>query len=292
MLYLVVYMIKINSQITFNSKNQPLLIAEISGNHGGKKKNFLKLIKSACENGADLIKIQTYEPRDITLNIKNKNFKIKKGIWKNKYLWDLYKNAHTPYKWHREAFDIAKKYKKILFSSPFSERAVDFLENFNVPLFKVASFEITDLKLINYIASKKKPIIISTGMAKIIEIKKAIKEINKYHKKIIILHCVSGYPTDLKDVNLEKILKLKNEFKEYLIGLSDHTNDIYSSIAANLFKPVLIEKHFKLNDKDKTTDSAFSITPKKLRKLKDILEKLNHKNKEKKNLVEKNSKIL
>ena len=285
-------MLKINNQTKISYNSPPLLIAEISGNHGGSKKRFLNLIKSACKNGADLIKIQTYEPKDITLNIKNNNFKIKNGIWKNKYLWDLYKEAHTPYNWHKEAFLIAKKYKKILFSSPFSKRAVDFLEKFNVPVYKIASFEITDLNLINYIASKNKPIIISTGMATTNEIKKAIREINKFHKKIIILHCVSGYPTDLADVNLKNILILKKKFKKYLIGLSDHTDDIYSSIAANSFKPVLIEKHFKLNEKNKTTDSEFSITPKKLKTLKSILIKLNTKKKEKKNNVEKNSKKL
>ncbi len=285
-------MIKINNQTIFNYNKTPLLIAEISGNHGGNKKRFLKLITSACKNGADLIKIQTYEPEDITLNIKNNNFKITKGIWKNKYLWDLYKEASTPFEWHKEAFKIAKKYKKVLFSSPFSERAVDFLEKFKVPLYKIASFEITDLKLINYIASKRKPIIISTGMATNQEIKNAINEINKYHKKIIILHCVSGYPTELKDINLNKIFSLKKKFKKYLIGLSDHTDDIYSSIAANFYQPVLIEKHFKLNEKITTTDSLFSITPDKLKKLKKTLNELNYKTHRKKIDIEKTSKKL
>ena len=128
-------------------------------------------------------------------------------------------------------------------------------------------------------------------MATIQEIKKAIKEINKFHKKIIILHCVSGYPTDLQETNLKRILILKKIFKDYLIGLSDHTNDIYSSIAANALNPVLIEKHFKISEKSKTTDSAFSITPKKLKKLKMILTKLN-KNIKKGNSVERNSKKL
>ncbi len=285
-------MIKINNQIISGKNKPPLLVAEISGNHGGNKNRFLKLITSACKNGADLIKIQTYEPKDITLNIKNKHFKIKDGIWKNKYLWDLYKKAHTPYAWHNDAFKITKKHNKILFSSPFSPRAVDFLEKYNTPLYKIASFEITDLKLINYIASKKKPIIISTGMASFKEIKKAIKEINKYHKKIIILHCVSNYPTNLKDVNLEKILILKKKFKKYFIGLSDHTNNIYSSIAANFYKPILIEKHFKLDDKYKTTDSKFSITPSKLKELKKILTELNDIQNIKKNNSEKDSKKL
>lgn len=285
-------MLKINNKISIGYDKRPLLIAEISGNHGGSKKKFLKLVESACKNGADLIKIQTYDPSDITLNFKNDRFKIKKGIWKNKYLWDLYRDAHTPYKWHKDAFSIARNFKKILFSSPFSIRAVDFLEKFNVPLYKIASFEITDLKLINYIASKKKPIIISTGMANNVEIKVAIKEINKYHNEVIILHCVSGYPTDLRDTNLNRINKLKDIFKDHLIGLSDHTNDIFSSIASNAYRPVLIEKHYMLKSTDKTTDSAFSITPKKLRMLKDILIKLNFNKLKQNKSVERNSKTL
>jgi Sialic acid synthase len=164
------------------------------------------------------LKIQTYEPKDITFYKKNRNFKIKKGIWKNKYLWDLYKRACTPFKWHYEAFKIAKKFKKILFSSPFSIRAVDFLESFNVPIYKIASFEITDHKLIDYIASKKKPIIISTGMASIKEISQALKIIKKYHNKIIIMHCVSNYPTKLEDTELSNIISLKKIFKKNLIG--------------------------------------------------------------------------
>lgn len=256
------------------SKNKkPLLIAEISGNHNKSKRRFLKLIDSAFKNGADLVKIQTYEPDDITLKSKNTKFKIKRGIWKNKYLWDLYEKAHTPYKWHKSAFEIAKKYKKILFSSPFSKRGVDFLESFNVKIYKIASFEITDLKLINYIASKNKPIIISTGMSSVIDIKKAIKEIKKFHNKIIILHCVSNYPTKLKDSNLERIKKLKKIFKNYSIGLSDHTNDIFTAIASYGYGVTVIEKHFNLDNK-KTTDSKFSITPNKLKLLSQIIKDL------------------
>lgn len=261
-------MIAINKKLKFNYKNPPLIIAEISGNHNQSKTKFLKLINSAFKNGADLVKIQTYEPKDITLNKKIDNFKIKDGIWKNNYLWDLYKKAHTPFKWHKEAFQIAKKNKGIIFSSPFSLRGVDFLEKLNVRLYKIASFEITDLKLIDYIASKKKPIILSTGIATIKEIKSAIKIINKYHKKIILLHCVSNYPTALKDTNISRINSLKKIFKNYHIGLSDHTNDIYSSLASLPLGIVAIEKHFKLKDSDKTPDSNFSITPKKLLELK------------------------
>ncbi len=261
-------MIVINKKLKFSYKDPPLLIAEISGNHNQSKTKFLKLIDSAFKNGADLVKIQTYEPKDITLNKKSEDFKIKDGIWKNNYLWDLYKKAHTPFKWHKEAFKVAKKNKGIIFSSPFSFRGVDFLEKLNVKLYKIASFEITDLKLIKYIASKKKPIILSTGIASIKEIKSAIQTINKYHKKIILLHCVSNYPTALKDTNISRINGLKKIFKNYHIGLSDHTDNIHSSLASLPLGIVAIEKHFKLKDSDKTPDSNFSITPKKLLELK------------------------
>lgn len=261
-------MIKINNNLTFAYNKPPVIIAEISGNHGGNKKKFLKLIKSAFMNGADLVKIQTYEPQDITINKKREIFKIKSGIWKKKYLWDLYQEAHTPFKWHKDAFKIAKKYNKVLFSSPFSIRAVNLLEKFNCQIYKIASFEITDLKLIKYIASKNKPIIISTGMASFKEISLALIEIRKFHNKIIIMHCVSSYPTKLEDINLKRINKLKKIYNSCLIGLSDHTEDIISSLLSIPHKVVAIEKHFKLNNKNQTVDSTFSITPKELNKLK------------------------
>ena len=261
-------MIKIKKKTHFSYNKPPLIIAEISGNHGGNKKRFLNLVNLACKNGADLIKIQTYEPKDITIKSKGSHYKIKSGIWKNKFLWDIYKKASTPFAWHKEAFKIAKKNKKIIFSSPFSKRAVDLLESLNVTIYKIASFEITDVNLIKYIASKNKPIIISTGMSTISEIKLAIKIIEKFHKKIVILHCVSNYPTQVKDMNLGKIQKLKKIFKNYMIGLSDHTNDIYSSIASVPLGVVAIEKHFKL-DKQNTLDSDFSISPKQLKILKE-----------------------
>lgn len=266
--------------LKFSYNNAPLIIAEISGNHNGSKSRFLKLVKSACINGADLVKIQTYEPEDITLNKKTDKFLIKKGIWKGKYLSDLYKKACTPFSWHEDAFRIAKKFNKIIFSSPFSIRAVDFLEKLNVQIYKIASFEVTDYNLIKYIASKKKPIIISTGMATIKEIRNAIKIINKFHKKIIILHCVSNYPTKISETNLKRINQLKKEFKRYPIGLSDHTNSIYSSLVSIPLGVVAIEKHFNIDYK-KTPDSDFSINPESLKNLKtislDIFKSLNNK---------------
>ena len=263
-------MIKLSNNLSISYKKAPVIIAEISGNHGGSKKKFLSLIKTACLNGADLIKIQTYEPKDITLNKNYGNFKIKKGIWKNKKLWDLYKRACTPFSWHHDAFKLVKKLKKNIFSSPFSIRAVDLLEKLNCQIYKIASFEITDYKLIEYIASKKKPVILSTGMATLNEIKRAIKIIKKHHSKIIILHCVSSYPTKLDEVNLQRINVLKKKFPKFLIGLSDHTDNIYSSIAASEYGITVIEKHFKISNQIKTADSSFSINPEKLRELKNV----------------------
>ena len=144
----------------------------------------------------------------------------------------------------------------------------------NVPLYKIASFEITDLKLIKHIAKKKKPIILSTGMASLKEVNTALKIISKYHKKVIILHCVSGYPTKLEDTNLSRINELKREFKDYFIGVSDHTKGIESSIASTSLGVVAIEKHFKLDEKTQTTDSNFSITPSKLSDLKNSTKKV------------------
>ena len=178
--------------------------------------------------------------------------------------------AHTPFSWHYDAFKLAKKLNITLFSSPFSKRAVDLLEEFKVPLYKVASFEITDLELIDYIARKRKPIIISTGMASLKEIKNAIKVIEKYHKKIIILYCVSGYPTKISEANISTIKIFKKLFKNCLIGISDHTNDIYSALAATSLGATVIEKHFILNKKMKSVDRSFSIDCTDLNNLKNF----------------------
>ncbi len=262
--------IKINKKLSISDKSPPIIIAEISGNHSGKKSLFLKHIKSAAKNGADMIKIQTYEPEDITLNQRKKKFKINKGTWKGKFLWDLYKEAHTPFSWHYDAFKLAKKLNITLFSSPFSKRAVDLLEKLRVPLYKVASFEITDHELIDYIAKKKKPIIISTGMAKISEIKDAVKIIERHHRKIIILYCVSGYPTKIDDSNISTMQTLKKKFKKYLVGISDHTDNIYSSLTASALGASVIEKHFILNKKINSLDKSFSIDASKLSELKKL----------------------
>lgn len=272
-------MTQINLRKYFQKPNKkmnikPLIIAEISANHGGSKKKFLSLIKSAAKNGADLIKIQTYEAKDITV----KNYKIGKLN-----LWKLYSNAKTPFSWHYDAFKLAKQLKIILFSTPFSLRAVNFLEKFNVKLYKISSFEITDLLLIDSIAKTKKPIILSTGMASLKEINQAIKCIKKYHSKIIILHCVSGYPTREEDVNLSRLIFFKKKYKEYNIGLSDHTNDINSSIASCCLGATVIEKHYILSKSHKSYDRNFSIDPEQLKKLSKFSKVINQSFKNKQN---------
>ena len=263
--------IKINNKLSFNSEGRTLIIAEVSANHCGSKQKFLQHIRSAKKNGADLIKIQTYEEDDMVVK---KNFKIKSGLWKNKNLLDLYKKAKTPYAWHYDAFKLAKKLNICLFSTPFSVRALNFLKKFNPPLYKISSFEITDLNLIKNVARTKKPIILSTGLSRLEEIKNAISIIKKYHNKIIILHCISGYPTPLKEINLRKINYLKKELKIHLIGLSDHTKDIIAASKASVMGVVAIEKHFILNKNLNSPDRKFSIDPRCLKELKENI-KLN-----------------
>jgi len=266
--------IKVSNNILIGHKQRPFIIAEISGNHGGSKKKFLQHIIQAKKAGADMVKIQTYEPQDITIKSSSKKFKIKKGLWKNKTLWKLYQGAHTPFDWHEDAFKLAKKIKIPIFSTPFSERSLNFLFKFKPPIYKIASFEITDINLIKKIAQKNKPIIISTGLSSYKEIKKAIKVIEKYHNKIIILYCVSGYPTPEKESNISTLLSFKKIFKKKIIGLSDHTNDINSSLAACALGAKLIEKHFKISNKIKSHDSKFSINPDQLMELRKRSEKV------------------
>ena len=261
-------MIKIKNNLIFSNNLRPVIIAEISANHCGSKKLFLELILKAHQSGADAVKIQTYEPEDITLNSKTEKFKINGGIWKGKYLWDIYKKTHTPFKWHKDAFKLAKKYKINLFSSPFSLRAVDLLEKENVKFYKIASLENDDELLIRKIAKTYKPIIISTGASTINQVKKSLKLINNYHNKVIILHCVTEYPTNSKNADLNRILDLQKVFKNNLIGISDHTNDIDTSLASVPLGVVTIEKHFKL-DKTKSYDTEFSINPNQLKKLRE-----------------------
>lgn len=263
---------KISNKIQISKKSKPLLVAEVSANHSGNKSRFLKHIIEAKNSGADLVKIQTYEENKICcdpINLK----KSSNMFNETKKLYNLYKKSKTPFKWHKDAFNLAKKNKIELFSTPFSIDSVDFLEKFNPKIYKISSFEITDYQLVSKIASLKKPIIISSGMATLSEVKRCVGWINKFHNRIIILYCVSGYPTPENQLNLNSIKIFKENFKKNLIGLSDHTNDIFSSLAASTIPVSLIEKHFIIDNK-KTFDSKFSINPAQLNQLSVGLKKI------------------
>ena len=247
------------------NNNRPFFIAEISANHCGLIKIAKKLIFNAKRYGADAVKLQTYTADSMTLNINKKEFKINSGIWKGKKLWDLYDKAHTPYAWHKELFNYAKKIKIKCFSTPFDEDAVDFLEKLNCPFYKVASFEMTDLPLIKKIAKTKKKIIISTGMSNVREIETSFNTAVKYGSgEIILLYCVSNYPSKKEDFNLNNIRILKERFN-CKVGLSDHSTDNEISKMAIAAGAEVIEKHIALNGKPKGLDSHFSLKGKEIK---------------------------
>ncbi len=246
---------------------KPFLVAELSANHGGDIKRAKDSMRAAKEAGANAVKIQTYTPDTMTLNSFKEDFLIKDGLWKGYNLYQLYKEAHTPFEWHKELFEFAKSIDITIFSTPFDESAVDLLEKLETPAYKIASFEITDLPLIKYAASKQKPMLISTGMANLNEIQEAINCCEKQgNKKILIFHCISKYPADILDYQLGDINFLKKEFNVE-IGLSDHTTSNLASSLATALGACAIEKHFKLDEKDSGPDSSFSITPNQLKSM-------------------------
>ena len=248
---------------------KPFIIAEISANHDGSIIKAKKMITAAKKAGADAVKIQTYEANSMTINSNKADFKIKHGIWKGKNLYDLYQLAQTPFSWHESLFKHAQKEKIIIFSTPFDNKGVDLLDKLNVPFYKVASFEITDHPLIEYIAEKKKPILMSTGMANRKEIKDALTIIkSKGVKEVLLFHCVSSYPSKVEEYNLNMIKTLATQFKT-LVGLSDHTLGIEAALASVALGAVAIEKHFKLNATDDGPDSKFSIDPLEMKSLVD-----------------------
>ena len=238
-----------------------LIVAELSGNHGGSFARIKKMMIKAKESGADMIKLQTYTADTITLNSNRSDFRINKNTpWKkDKNLWDLYNKASTPWKWHKKIFQMGKKLKIDIFSSPFDESAVDLLEELNCPVYKIASAEINHIPLLIKVAKTKKPVIISIGLANLKEVKLAIKTLKKNGcKKIIILKCVSSYPSPLDEQNLISIPELKKKFGT-LVGLSDHTLGMAAPITSVILGASLIEKHFNLKDNKKTVDSFFSL---------------------------------
>ncbi|MGA1933332.1 pseudaminic acid synthase [Arcobacter sp. YIC-464] len=241
-------------------KDGVFIIAELSANHNGSLQNALDTIKAAKEIGANAIKLQTYTADTITLNCKKDDFKISQDtLWDGKYLYDLYQEAYTPWEWHKQLFDYAKELGIIIFSSPFDKSAVDLLESLDAPAYKIASFEITDYELIEYVASKMKPIIISTGIATIDEVQDAVDICRRVgNNDIVLLKCTSAYPAPLEEANLLTIPNLAQTF-DVISGFSDHTIGSTAPIVATTLGAKVIEKHFILDKSIGGPDSEFSM---------------------------------
>ena len=256
----------------FNPKSPPILIAEISANHNGSIKNAKKLILTAKKNGADIVKLQTYEPHNMTINSDKRDFLVKEGLWKGYKLWDLYKKAQTPLSWQKKLFAYAKKIKMPCFSTPYDEEGVEILKKLNAKLYKISSFEMKDESLVKKICRLGKPVIISTGLANIKEIEKIYKIAKKSGcKKLVLLYCVSSYPAKNSDFNLNNIELLKKKFK-CKIGFSDHSTDNAVAMLAVSKGARVIEKHIALDHQKKGLDIEFSIKGKEIKKFKqDIL---------------------
>lgn len=245
------------------------IIAEVSANHGQNFDKAVNMIKEAKKCGADAIKFQTYTPDTMTINSKNSYFRIKHPKWGGQTLYELYKKAYIPWQWLKKLKKVADDLGIVFFATAFDKTAVDFLEELKVPFHKIASFELVDLPLIKYLGETKKPLIMSTGMATVIEIKEAVNVARKAGAKdITLLKCVSSYPANPEEMNLLIIPDMEKKFK-CAVGLSDHTLGTAVSIAAVALGAKVIEKHFTLSRKIKTPDSFFSIEPKELKELVD-----------------------
>ncbi|MGV6861917.1 MAG: pseudaminic acid synthase [Putridiphycobacter sp.] len=250
-----------------NKKNKVFIIAELSANHNGSLDTAIKTIKAAKRTGADAIKLQTYTADTITLDAYQDDFIIKGTIWEGQRLYDLYQKAYTPWEWHKELFKVAKEEGLVCFSSPFDKTAVDFLETLNCPIYKIASFEITDIPLIQYVASKGKPIIISTGIAAFEDIKLAIETCQKAgNNDITILKCTSAYPAPIEEANLIMMTQFAKDFN-VKIGLSDHTLGTSLPMIATAMGASVIEKHFILDKSIGGPDASFSLDEKEFTKM-------------------------
>lgn len=246
-----------------NDSSSVFIIAELSANHNGSLENALETIKAAKRAGADCIKLQTYTADTMTIDSKKDDFRLKQGtIWDDKYFYELYQEAYTPWDWHQQLFAAAEKEGLICFSSPFDFSAVDFLEGLNAPAYKIASFEITDIPLIEYVAAKGKPIIISTGIAEIEDIELAVEACKRMgNNNIALLKCTSSYPAPIEEANLVMVKDLAERFN-VISGLSDHTMGSTAPIVATVMGAKIIEKHFILDRSIGGPDASFSMNEK------------------------------
>ena len=240
--------------------NKTFIIAELSANHNGSLEVAIESIKEIARAGADAIKLQTYRADTLTLDSDKEDFLIKGGtLWDGRKLYDLYEEAFTPWEWHNELFTVAREEGLECFSSPFDKSAVDFLELFDPPAYKIASFEITDYDLVRYVASKKRPIIISTGIAKIEEIEDVIRICKEEgNEEIVLLKCTSSYPAPLERANLKTIQDIKERFGVE-VGFSDHTLGIVAPVVAVTLGAKVIEKHFIIDKSIGGADAGFSL---------------------------------
>ena len=240
-----------------------IIVAELSANHNGQKQMAIDTIRAAKRSGADAIKLQTYTADTITLNCRADDFKIKQGtLWDGRYLHDLYQEAYTPWEWHEELFHVAKEEGLLCFSTPFDKTAVDFLESLGNPIYKIASFEITDIPLIEYAASKMKPMVISTGIATLEDIELAVKTCRLVgNDDITLLKCTSSYPAPIEEANLCMIRDLAERF-QVKTGLSDHTLGSVAPVVAASLGAFMIEKHFIIDRKIGGPDASFSMDEK------------------------------
>ncbi|MGK9268171.1 pseudaminic acid synthase [Bacillus inaquosorum] len=247
----------------------PFIIAEMSGNHNQSLERAFNIIEEAAKAGAHALKIQTYTADTMTLNMNTKDFKIEdeNSLWSGRTLYTLYQQAYTPWEWHKPIFDKCRELGMIPLSTPFDESSVDFLEDLGVPIYKIASFENTDIPLIKKVAATGKPIIISTGMATVAEIDESIRAAKEAGcKEFILLKCTSTYPASPENTNISTIPHMKELFN-CQVGLSDHTMGTGVAVASVALGATVIEKHFTLSRADGGVDSAFSLEPSELKEL-------------------------
>jgi len=248
-----------------DADHSPFIIAEMSGNHNGQIERAFALLEAAKASGANAVKLQTYTADTITIDHDSPSFRIEGGLWHGRRLYELYQEAHTPWEWHEALFAKCRELDLTIFSTPFDNSAVDFLDRLGAAAYKIASFEAIDLPLIRYASSKGKPLIISTGMANLNEIGEAVAAAREGGcEQLILLHCVSGYPSAASESNLRTIPDLASRF-DVVTGLSDHTMGVAVPIAAIALGASVIEKHFTLRRADGGPDAAFSLEPEELR---------------------------